>query len=73
MRSFEGSVSAMARAVGVPDRTVYRWREHGLPLDEADEVAIRCDAHPGELWPEEWWAQEGDLYEAPTLFDFEEW
>lgn len=45
-----------ARALGVSNRQVYRWR-HGAVLrwSTADRVACALGLHPAEIWGDAWW------------------
>lgn len=43
-------VSAIALRLGVDRRQVYRWRESGVTVTQADELAVRLGCHPTELW-----------------------
>lgn len=36
--------------VGRTMRTVQRWKHHGVPLLEADQVACQAGLHPVEVW-----------------------
>ena len=38
-------------ALGISDRTWWRWRRDGVPDTEADNAAITLDSHPGLVWP----------------------
>ena len=52
-----GSASTViSELCGIPRRTVCRWAvQGGIPVDRADEVAIKLGAHPSTIWPQEWW------------------
>lgn len=60
-------VRDLERAAGLPTKTIYtilgvdrgRWqhfRLYGIPLDYADEYAVRLGFHPSDVWGELWWA-----------------
>lgn len=42
----------LADLLGVPAKSVYRWREHGIPLDFADRAALALGLHACLIWPE---------------------
>ena len=46
--------SRLARGLGLPTRTVVRWRhgQHRMRLSTAERIADTLDMHPSELWPE---------------------
>lgn len=46
------SNSYIADRVGVPRATVCRWRREGVPLHQADRIAIALDLHPSNIWPD---------------------
>lgn len=46
-----------AEYIGHDEAQVYRWRQTGLRLHDADRLATRLGVHPVELW--------GDEYLAP--------
>lgn len=51
----------LARDVGSAVRSVGRWRRRGgIPLWEADRLAIRVGLHPAVVWGADWWADEED-------------
>lgn len=50
-----GTVSGLARALGVPRTQASHWRHHGVPLDTADRLAVSVGLHPCEVW-EDWFA-----------------
>lgn len=39
------------RALGIPDRTWWRWRRYGVPDRGADAAAIHLGTHPALIWP----------------------
>ncbi len=50
---------ALARALGVSEPTVRRWRlnpDTALSVWNADRVAIALGYHPLEVWGQAWWA-----------------
>jgi lambda repressor-like predicted transcriptional regulator len=49
---YYGSVSTLARALGVERTQVAHWRSDGLPVDSADRIACSLGKHPAEVWPE---------------------
>lgn len=44
--------SALARELGVNRGQVSAWDRRGIPLDEADGLAVALGRHPAELWPD---------------------
>ena len=46
------SKAALARAIGVADRTVFRWQRRGLSDCQADRAACALGLHPSNVWPE---------------------
>lgn len=42
----------VAELLGVDRRQVYRWRQIGVTVDQADVLAVRAHRHPFEVWPE---------------------
>lgn len=48
------SVDEVAAEAGTTRRQWYRWRRQGVPLWEADRMAVTLGRHPAELWPQ-WW------------------
>lgn len=40
-----------ADLLGVPRRRLYRLRDQGLTVDQADRMAIAAGYHPAEVWP----------------------
>lgn len=51
-----GTTTSQARALGVHDRQVYRWRDEGLTDAMADRCAIRAGLHPAIVWGPAWHA-----------------
>jgi len=41
----------VAERLGIPHRSVLRYRHNGLTRDAADRLAVRLGHHPAELWP----------------------
>lgn len=41
----------LALDLDVGERWLYRARDHGLTVDQADALAIRIGLHPCEVWP----------------------
>lgn len=52
LERFEGNASDLARAAGVNASAVTRWKERGLSLAQADDIAVRLGLHPMEVWPD---------------------
>lgn len=46
------SNAALARMLGVGNRSVTRWQHDGLGVDTADVLAVRLGRHPAEVWPD---------------------
>lgn len=40
--------------LGLSSRTLHRWKNNGVPLRDADDVAIRLGSHPDYIWPNQW-------------------
>lgn len=38
-------------ALGIPERTWFRWRRFGVPDRSADEAAVRLRVHASLIWP----------------------
>lgn len=38
-------------ALGIPERTWFRWRRFGVPDRSADLAACRLGQHPSVIWP----------------------
>jgi hypothetical protein len=55
-----GSVSALARTLGLHTTQAARWREPGVPVAWADRAAVYLGLHPVEVWPE-WYELTGTL------------
>lgn len=47
-----GTVSGLARALGVARTQASHWRAQGVPLHTADRLAVSVGLHPCEVWPE---------------------
>jgi plasmid maintenance system antidote protein VapI len=47
-----GTVSGLARALGVHRTQACAWRRSGVPLDTADRIAVALGLHPAEVWTE---------------------
>lgn len=45
-------IAAVARQCKVHRRQVYRWRDEGLSLSQADHAAIAAGLHPTSVWPD---------------------
>lgn len=41
-----------AAALGVNRRRIYRMRQLGLTVEQADELAVGIGMHPAEVWPD---------------------
>lgn len=50
-------LKTVCRVLGIPERQAYRWRQQGLTVDQADELACRLGVHPNRLWPS--WFDDG--------------
>ncbi len=49
----------LSELLGVSSRKLARWiAKGGVPLREADRLAVGLGRHPGELWGDEWWRQD---------------
>lgn len=46
----------LSERLGRSSRTLHRWKTNGIPLRDADEVAIRIGSHPDYIWPQHWHA-----------------
>jgi len=56
----------LARKVGVDPATITRWREGGVSVDRADDLACQFAGVPGcAVWGDEWWR----LVVLPDLAD----
>ena len=44
----------LAARLGRTPRTLHRWKNNGIPLQEADAAAIRLGSHPEYVWPDQW-------------------
>lgn len=62
LRKREG-LSHLARLTGFSRRTMQRFRVDGIPVSQADRIAIHFGFHPFEIWGEDWWVT-GDEEEA---------
>jgi plasmid maintenance system antidote protein VapI len=58
-----GSVSALARALGVERARAGAWWRRGVSIDTADRIAVSLGLHPVEVWPG-WFALCGGDVEA---------
>ena len=48
--------SVICHVTDVSRRRVETWRAGGIPVDSADDIAIRCaGVHPCLIWGEDWW------------------
>ena len=47
--------SMLAELTGFSARTLHRWVHDGVPVDEADRIAVKLGMHVAEIWPE-WWS-----------------
>lgn len=62
----KNTITRLATVCGVNWKTAQRWIvEDAIPIHAADEAAVRCGAHPANVWPE-WWAA---CYEQDHLED----
>lgn len=46
------SAGRLAVIAGYTFRTGLRWAQHGVDVDQADELAITFGSHPAVLWPD---------------------
>ena len=49
------TMGEMSEALGISDRSLYRWAVEGIPEAAADRAACAVGKHPSELWPN-WFA-----------------
>ncbi len=49
------SAGEVAERAGVSLRTIERWKKHGIPEPQVDNVACAYCSHPGVIWPHQWW------------------
>lgn len=49
-----GTERQVADLIGVAPRTCYRWKRNGVPLDDADRIAVALGMHPFAIWGEAW-------------------
>lgn len=47
-----GSVRALAEALHRDRAQVQKWRERGVTIHAADDLAVALGLHPVEVWPE---------------------
>jgi hypothetical protein len=61
LRMFDknASLQSIAEAVGADFHTVYKWKNHGIQINQwyADKYAIRLGLHPSAIWVD-WFALE---------------
>jgi hypothetical protein len=50
-----GLSAKTAALTGIHRSMVSRYRRNGIPVLQADRIAVALGRHPGEIWPE-WWA-----------------
>jgi lambda repressor-like predicted transcriptional regulator len=49
------TISNLARRSGVPRINFHTWAHRGIPIDQADIIAVKgLGMHPSLIWPE-WW------------------
>jgi lambda repressor-like predicted transcriptional regulator len=53
--STAGLSAKTAALTGLHRSMVSRYRRNGIPVLQADRIAVALGRHPGEIWPE-WWA-----------------
>lgn len=46
------SIADLARTLGVNTAQIRRYRQNGLTLRAADELAVRLCLHPALIWPD---------------------
>jgi hypothetical protein len=54
---FNGELSdgQMAIALRLSRSCINKWRKHGIPFYQADEVACHIGVHPSHIWGKQWW------------------
>ena len=45
---------ALADQLGTHTNKLHRWMRDGIPVAEADTLAIAVGLHPAVIWPDEW-------------------
>lgn len=55
------TIDDQAEDLGVTDRTIFRYRRHGLTIRQADHAAIAIGVHPAAVWGTDFYA---DLKDA---------
>lgn len=68
----------LAEYFGVTDSAVRSWRQDGIPLTAADDIAVAADYHASFWWPyideiEPFWVTPPWLRRARTLAVLESW
>lgn len=48
------TIKDLERLTGVADRQLHRWKDYGIPMDRADELACMLGHHPSLLW-DDWY------------------
>lgn len=48
------TIDNLAAHLGVSRRTIHRWINTGIPVEQADRTAIALGTHPACLWPDIW-------------------
>lgn len=48
------NTGTLAELTGYNRRTLVRWRREGIPLEDADRIAVALGLHPASIWSE-WW------------------
>lgn len=51
IRAVDGATN-LARLLGCSRRTIYHWREHGVPVDELKRIHELTGVHPAVLRPD---------------------
>lgn len=57
---------ALARRLGVTDRTIWRWKAEGLSDHQADRAACALGRHPVSVWPD-WYTQTANFDAIETV------
>lgn len=57
-----GSIQALAEALNRDRAQVQKWRERGVTILAADDIAVALGLHPVEVWPE--WYEVTDQHAA---------
>ena len=49
-----GPVKELSRETGVTTRSIHRYAHDGVPVDQADRMAIALGEHPAIVWGDAW-------------------